>query len=160
MKTGGMDVTNDDAYGRRDDDDPRVSLAGTNGVVYVKNRTRARRQRSRRWRPSTPSPTAARNRTSAARTARVVTLAGRDEIMVRRAGTKPTGADLIRQSGWADAVLGLDREQLRARRPQVDRTEGSCTTLDTTFTYGAMIVDDVKIDAAILSLQHSFMVDN
>jgi hypothetical protein len=160
LKTGGlMDVTNYDASG-----------AGTtttnvpwpvNGVLYVKNNGACTGE----------YPTAAKYTESATcgnvyvsgTYGQSLTIAAANDVIVRptlggKLSNKSNDGSLIRQSG-TDATLGLIANNfVRVAHPIVRNTDGSCNdNLDTT---NDPVVMNVQIDAAILSLQHSFIVDN
>jgi hypothetical protein len=154
-----MDVTNYDASG-----------AGTtttnvpwpvNGVLYVKNNGACTGE----------YPTAAKYTESATcgnvyvsgTYGQSLTIAAANDVIVRptlggKLSNKSNDGSLIRQSG-TDATLGLIANNfVRVAHPIARNTDGSCNdNLDTT---NDPVVMNVQIDAAILSLQHSFIVDN
>jgi hypothetical protein len=93
--------------------------------------------------------------------ARNLTVASDNDVIVAPTdSTAPGDADLVRQSG-TDAVLGLIATNFVRVAHRVNRTAAgdptSCTNVDSA-TYPNL--GDITIQAAILSVKHSFTVDN
>jgi hypothetical protein len=92
-----------------------------------------------------------------------MTIAAANDVIVRptlegKLSNKSNDADIVRQTG-TDATLGLIANNfVRVAHPITRKSDGKCDdNLDTT---DDPLVTNVRIDAAILSLQHSFIVDN
>jgi hypothetical protein len=83
-----------------------------------------------------------------------LTIAAQNDVIVKpTSSASPLDAD-IEQTGTNDATLGLIANNFVRVAHRVVRGSGSCSN------YSAETLTDVTIEAAILSLQHSFIVDN
>jgi Tfp pilus assembly protein PilX len=156
---GLMDVTNYDAagVGTRQTNVPWP----VNGVLYVKNNGGC----------TVEYPTAAKYNESvtcgnvyvSGTYTQSMTIAAANDVIVRptldgKLSNKSNNGSILRGSG-SDATLGLIANNfVRVAHPVTRDSDGDCVgNVDTT---NDPVVKDVRIDAAILSLQHSFIVDN
>ena len=121
------------------------------GIIYVKNGT-----------CGASSPPIAANYTEPDGCAQLyvsgsytksLTLASKNDIIIR----PPAGTDNGDLKREGDVVLGLIADNYVRVYHKVNRTSSSCSNVDTT---ADPLMDTVTIEAAILSLQHSFIVDN
>ena len=145
-----MTVTNAAKYGAT----PTTVAYPPKGVIYVKNSTTtcgssnppitARVQRARRLRA------ALRQRTYT----KCLTLASENDIIIR-APDYTNNADLKRDG---DVVMGLIANNYVRVAHRVNRTSSSCTQRRTRRSTRSS--SNVTVEAAILSLKHSFIVDN
>ena len=92
-----------------------------------------------------------------------LTIAAANDVIIRPTTRRQAAQQVGRTptsyaSTGSDADARADRQQLRARRPQGRRAAG--TPARNVNTTNDPCSTDVRIDAAILSLQHSFIVDN
>jgi hypothetical protein len=126
-----------------------------NGVIYVKNGTSA---------CNTQPPIRADYAESAScgnlyvsgSYATSMTLGAQNDIIVGPVpNTRSSNGDLVKVDD-SDAVLGLIANNFVRVDHPVDRSSGCSNYSDT----NNPVMRDVTIEAAILSLQHSFMVDN
>ena len=82
-----------------------------------------------------------------------LTLASKNDIIIRPPAGTDNG-DLMREG---DVVMGLIADNYVRIYHKVNRSGSSCSNVDTT---AEPLMDTVTVEAAILSLQHSFIVDN
>ncbi len=144
-----MTVTNAAKYGAT----PTTVSYPPKGVIYVKNSTTT-------CGSSNPPITAAYNEPAGCAQLYVsgtytksLTLASENDIIVR-APDYSSNADLKREG---DVVMGLIANNYVRIAHRVTRTSSSCTNVNTT---QYPLVSNVTVEAAILSLKHSFIVDN
>jgi hypothetical protein len=160
LKTGAlMDVTNYNAAG--------VATTQTNvpwpvnGVLYVKNNGACTGEYPTAAKYTEPATCG--NVYVSGTYSQSLTIAAANDVIVRptnggKLSNKSNDGSIIRQSG-TDATLGLIANNfVRIAHPITRKSDGTCdNNLDTT---NDPLVKNVRIDAAILSLQHSFIVDN
>jgi hypothetical protein len=160
LKSGGlMDVTNYNAAG--------VGTTQTNvpwpvnGVLYVKNNGACAGEYPTAAKYTEPATCG--NVYVSGTYSQSLTIAAANDVIVRptlggKLSNKSNDGSILRASG-TDATLGLIANNfVRVAHPITRNSDGSCdNNLDTT---NDPIVKNVQIDGAILSLQHSFIVDN
>jgi hypothetical protein len=122
----------------------------TNGVVYVSN-TGSCEQDIPTSADYSKSPTCGNVYVSGTYSASLTIAAANDIIVAPTSSGSPTDANLT-QTGSNDAMLGLVANNFVRVHHKVNRS--SCGTAV------APVLTDVTIEAAILALQHSFIVDN
>ena len=113
--------------------------------------------------PATPSPSACGNVYVSGTYSSSLTIAAANDVIVRPTtggllSNRSADANLTRATG-SDATLGLIANNfVRVAHMVTRESDGDCIgNVDST---NDPIVRNVTIDAAILSLQHSFIVDN
>ena len=116
--------------------------------------------RSRRRSPTTPRPPACGNAYVSGSYSTSFTLTTDNDIILDATGTDPTDSDLKRDPS-SDAVGGLVASNFVRVGHHVTRTSSQLSNSpETNCTNVTPNVGDVTIEAAILAVAHSFIVDN
>ena len=155
------------SYVKRDGTTGSVSLAGTNGVIYVKNATATACAGSKSPQiadyadlPNNSALSGCGNAYISGTYDTSFTLTTDNDIILDATGTDATDSDLKRDPS-SDAVAGLVASNFvrvghhvtRTAQQQSNNPETNCTNVSPT-------VGDVTIEAAVLAVTHSFLVDN
>ena len=161
LKTGGvMDVTNYNAAGGRDDADQRRRGRST---ACSTSRTTAPATGEYPDRGRLHEPATCGNVYVSGTYRQSLTIAAANDVIVAPDARRQAVQQVQRRQHPPPVRHGRharpDRQQLRARRHRsTARATAPATTTSTRPTI--RLVKNVRIDAAILSLQHSFIVDN
>ena len=143
-----------------------VSLAGTNGVIYVKNAAATSCAGSKSPQvadyadlPNNSSLSGCGNAYISGSYSASFTLTTDNDIILDATGTDVTDADLKRTTG-SDAVAGLVASNFVRIGHHVTRNATQLLSPETQCTNVTPTVGDVTIEAAVLAVAHSFIVDN
>lgn len=144
-----MTVTNAAKYGAT----PTTVAYPPKGVVYVKNSTTTCGSTNPPITARYDEPAGCAQLYVSGTYTKSMTLASANDIIVR-APDYSANADLKREG---DVVMGLIADNYVRIAHPVNRSVSPCSNVNTTQT---PLVSNVTVEAAILSLKHSFIVDN
>jgi Tfp pilus assembly protein PilX len=143
-----------------------VSLAGTNGVIYVKNANATSCAGAKSPQvadyadlPNSSPLSGCGNAYISGSYSASFTLTTDNDIILDATGSDATDADLKR-AGGSDAVAGLVASNFVRIGHHVTRNLTQQLSPETQCTNVTPTVGDVTIEAAVLAVAHSFIVDN
>ena len=155
------------SYVKRDGTSGSISLAGTNGVIYVKNASATACAGARSpqiadyadW-PNNSALSGCGNAYISGTYNSSFTLTSDNDIILDTTGSDATDSDLRRDPS-SDAVAGLVASNFVRVGHHVTRSTSQWNNNpETNCTNVSPNVGDVTIDAAVLAVTHSFIVDN
>jgi Tfp pilus assembly protein PilX len=155
------------SYVKRDGTTGSVSLAGTNGVIYVKNASATACAGAKSPQvtdyadlPNNSALSGCGNAYISGTYNTSFTLTTDNDIILDATGSDATDSDLKRDP-TSDAVAGLVASNFVRVGHHVTRTATQLTNSpETNCTNVSPTVGDVTIDGAVLAVGHSFIVDN